>query len=77
MVMRRHDEFAAAPGVPVYSCECSSPWQRGSHENDDGLLRQCIPKGTDLRVHAADLVAGAAANLNSQPRTEQGISGGD
>jgi transposase, IS30 family len=63
--MRRHGEFTAASDVPVYFCERSSPWQRGSNENTHGLLRQYFPKGTDLRVHTAERLAGVAADLNS------------
>ncbi len=66
--MRRHDEFTAASDVPVYFCERSSPWQRGSNENTNGLLRQYFPKGTDLRVHTAAELASVAADLNSRPR---------
>ena len=66
--MRRHDEFTAASGVPVYFCERSSPWQRGSNENANGLLRQYFPKGTDLRIHTAERLVGVAADLNSRPR---------
>jgi len=67
--MRRHDEFTAASDVPVYFCEPSSPWQRGTNENTNGLLRQYFPKGTDLRIHTAERLAGVAADLNSRPRT--------
>ena len=70
--MRRHDEFTAASDVPVYFCECSSPWQRGSNENTNGLLRQYFPKGTDLRVHTAERLASVAADLNCRPRKTLG-----
>ena len=70
--MRRHDEFTAASDVPVYFCERSSPWQRGSNENTNGLLRQYFPKGTDLRFHTAERLAGVAADLNSRPRKTLG-----
>jgi transposase, IS30 family len=66
--MRRHDEFTAASDVAVYFCEPSSPWQRGTNENTNGLLRQYFPKGTDLRIHTAERLVGVAADLNSRPR---------
>ncbi|XDO63887.1 IS30 family transposase [Streptomyces sp. RLB1-33] len=66
--MSRHDEFTRATGIPVYFCEPASPWQRGSNENMNGLLRQYFPKSTDLSVFGAEDLAFVAAELNSRPR---------
>jgi transposase, IS30 family len=65
--MGRHHEFTAATDVPVYFCETASPWQRGSNENTNGLLRQYFPKGTDLSVHSPEHLAAVAAQLNGPP----------
>ncbi len=70
--MRRHDEFTAAADVPVYFCDARSPWQRGTNENTNGLLRQYFPKGTDLNVHTAAHLASVAAELNARPRKTLG-----
>ncbi len=70
--MGRHDEFTQASDVPVYFCERASPWQRGTNENTDGLLRQYFPKGTDLCIHTAERLASVAADLNARPRKTLG-----
>ena len=63
-----HAELARIAGVPVFFCQPHSPWQRGSNENMNGLIRDYFPKGTDLAVHTAERVAEVAAELNNRPR---------
>jgi IS30 family transposase len=66
--MTRHQEFSAATGVPVYFCDAYCPWQRGSNENTNGLLRQYFPKKTDLSLITSESLAGAIDELNQRPR---------
>lgn len=66
--MSAHSELTLAVDMPVYFCHRSSPWERGSNENMNGLLRDYFPKRTDLRVHTADDLAAVAAQLNQRPR---------
>ena len=66
--MSRHDEFTRATNIPVYFCDPASPWQRGSNENTNGLLRQYFPKGADLSLYSAEDLAVVAAELNDRPR---------
>ncbi len=71
--MAQHTQLRVQTGLPVYFCDPQSPWQRGSNENTNGLLRQYFPRGTDLARHDAEDLAAVAAALNSRPRKTLGF----
>lgn len=70
--MTRHADLTAATGLPVYFCDAYCPWQRGSNENSNGLLRQYFPKKTDLSIHQPEHVQAVVNELNQRPRQTLG-----
>lgn len=70
--MAKHQEITMATGMPIYFCDPHSPWQRGSNENTNGLLRQYFPKSTNLSFHGPGILENVAAELNARPRKRHG-----
>ena len=70
--LAQHQQITVATGTSVFFCDAHSPWQRGSNENMNGLLRDYFPKGTDLSIHTAEDIARIAAEVNDRPRRTLG-----
>lgn len=70
--MAKHKAFSIATDMDVYFCDPASPWQRGSNENTNGLLRQYFPKGTDLNAYGPEDLEQVAQELNDRPRKTLG-----
>lgn len=70
--MSQHLKIKVATDLDIYFCDPHSPWQRGSNENTNGLLRQYFPKGTELQCHSQEHLAAVAAELNGRPRKTLG-----
>jgi len=72
--LAQHQQITVATGTDVFFCDPHSPWQRGSNENINGLLRDYFPKGTDLSVHSVEDVVRIAAEVNDRPRKTLGLA---
>lgn len=71
--MALHKQLTVNTGVAVYFCDPQSPWQRGSNENTNGLVRQYLPKGTDLSIYSQEQLDAIADEINNRPRKSLGV----
>ena len=71
--MTMHKELSKRTGIAVYFCDPHSPWQRGSNESMNGLVRQYLPKGTNLSVYSQDQLDAIADQINNRPRKGLGV----
>jgi transposase, IS30 family len=70
--MARHRRISTDLGTQIYFCDPHAPWQRGSNENSNGLLRQYFPKGTDLSIHDTTHLLAVEGEINHRPRAVLG-----
>lgn len=68
MELAKHADLTKEIGIPVYFCDPQSPWQRGTNENTNSLVRQYFPRKTDLSVHSQEVLNNVATQLNERPR---------
>jgi IS30 family transposase len=71
--MSMHKQLSEQTGISVYFCDPHSPWQRGSNENMNGLVRQYLPKGTDLSIYSQEQLDAIADEINNRPRKGLGV----